>query len=804
MRERERDPERVRGGWPLVHPGQARRRYSLSPVVRFVGRGRGPSRVPPKGGDGDDWLDARPRHRKAVRQAERGQVRLRESWRHRDWNDQAYQQHRIRDSREESRKRAIRFSSPIRHSVRNRDDMAEFCFAGKARSGGGDVDRRDLVVADDWEGGSAGRSGDVGARLAHSVNGKGTVLVGGGKRIQDSGVSKQQQPVDEDVFVPSKCNANGECYGFVRFANVRNVSKLLNAVNDVYFGNYRVRAKLVRFDRADAKVLVREGEDAGMSDVMEDKKGRCAGDSTRVVEGDNYLSGRVGKGKHVEVDVGDGRNHLVEVRMGEVKVRLDRGKLANDRRSSKQSVKEDFKSQQKPSIQPSVERQPSIQKLLRMYRFIGEDLQWARSGFLASVLNGEAIPVVQTRIEDAGFKDLDVIPLGADRVFMRSASDVEVSTIIAGARDFFDHIFLNIVRWEKQSVPFQRGAWLRLYGIPLHAWNENFFKLCVFECGRFLRSDGCSMEKERFDYARILIATSSLEVVNCVEKVVVDGVVVEIRILEEYEFNIGDDVVCMIMMMVHGRLIPIMINSDGIWIGTLIFCKEVTKNTESLGKSHEVEVVGNVEHSLVNEGGDDPSVAPPLTGVNQSEVDAEVSVFKDVEEHVPSVDVLTEAKVKRRKSRASSCPPRAARSVESGPWSLEWLSEHHHGDAGVISSARKKVRKVVRPIFQSDICANKRKKVNGVLRHSVISLKKVAQLPSKDRSTVLHILKSKSRKLQGSDRLKKVVKVVSSGVSEGSSSSRSVNNDWVNWVAVHGNEKVAVDDVKSIGEAIGV
>lgn len=79
------------------------------------------------------------------------------------------------------------------------------------------------------------------------------------------------------------------------------------------------------------------------------------------------------------------------------------------------------------------------------------------------------------------------------------------------------------------------------------------------------------MEKERFDYARILIATSSLEVVNCVEKVVVDGVVVEIRILEEYEFNIGDDVVCMIMMMVHGRLIPIMMNSDGIWTGTLIF-----------------------------------------------------------------------------------------------------------------------------------------------------------------------------------------------------------------------------------------
>lgn len=44
----------------------------------------------------------------------------------------------------------------------------------------------------------------------------------------------------------------------------------------------------------------------------------------------------------------------------------------------------------------------------------------------------------------------------------------------------------------------------------------------------------------------------------------------------------------------------------------------------------------------------------------------------------------------------------------------------------------------------------------------------------------------------------------SSGASDKSSSSCSVNNDWVNFVVVHGNEKVVVDDVKGIGEAISV
>ena len=90
-------------------------------------------------------------------------------------------------------------------------------------------------------------------------------------------------------------------------------------------------------------------------------------------------------------------------------------------------------------------------------------------------------------------------------------------------------------------MPFQRGAWLRWYGIPLHAWNESFFKLCVLDCGRYLRTDICSLKKERFDYVSVLVATSSLEIVSLVNKLLIDGVFVEVKIIEEWRFNIGED-----------------------------------------------------------------------------------------------------------------------------------------------------------------------------------------------------------------------------------------------------------------------
>jgi hypothetical protein len=55
----------------------------------------------------------------------------------------------------------------------------------------------------------------------------------------------------EDVYVARKRNKLGQPYGFVRFSNVRDISKLSKALNAVCFGEFRVRASVARFDRND-------------------------------------------------------------------------------------------------------------------------------------------------------------------------------------------------------------------------------------------------------------------------------------------------------------------------------------------------------------------------------------------------------------------------------------------------------------------------------------------------------------------------------------------------------------------------
>ncbi|MCI10631.1 sulfate transporter, partial [Trifolium medium] len=165
-------------------------------------------------------------------------------------------------------------------------------------------------------------------------------------------------------------------------------------------------------------------------------------------------------------------------------------------------------------------------------------------GIKALRTKGDELPVTSVyvrKIADTGFKDLVIIPMGADKVIVRSLTATDVATVVDSAKEFFKLFLSNWVRWEKEVMPVHRGAWVRLYGIPLHAWNENFFKLCVFDCGRFLRADSCTIEKDRLDYARVLIATPALEVVNRAERLLVDGVMVEIQIMEEWGYTLGDD-----------------------------------------------------------------------------------------------------------------------------------------------------------------------------------------------------------------------------------------------------------------------
>ena len=148
--------------------------------------------------------------------------------------------------------------------------------------------------------------------------------------------------------------------------------------------------------------------------------------------------------------------------------------------------------------------------------------------------------------------------------------------------------------------------------------------------------------------------------------------------------------------------------------------------------------------------------------------------------------------------RASSCPPGKDSATPSGPWSLEWAKTHKSFSMGSASKPKLRVS-----AGTTGVKRGTKKKGGGYLRHCALNLKRIARLSDSDRREVLRALRRTSRKrkaVSGTSR----AKVTSKSGSPNCTSQTSVNNDWNNWLVLHGNDKVMSDDVCEIGRTIGL
>jgi hypothetical protein len=615
----------------------------------------------------------------------------------------------------------------------------------------------------------------------------------------------------EDVYVPRKRNKLGQPYGFVRFSNVRDITKLNKALNAVSFGDFRVRAQVARFDRnlEPLAETVRAGAGKFKGGVVPDctqlqKQRASVGNGKAPVEVQPQHD-TVAQAEGVPVPQEGVKVGSVLVRLGERRARVDGGNV----RKQGEAVQ----------VEEATDNEQDSRIFLRSYRSVSDDAAWAQRGVVATVANGDAVPVVRRRLQDAGFKELDILHLGGDRVLVRSPEGADVLKVFDQARDFFTLCFSHWVRWEKTVIPFQRGAWVRIYGIPLHAWNVNFFRLCVMDCGRFLRPDSYTVARDRLDYARVLISTSALAVVKKEEKLLVDGSLVEIQIIEEWGFDLGDDA-CLMEDDVESK---VSLDADNESRGDPEASNQVDMLVDQIAKEVEdvnciasqqqedamqpVRTSGTPQVARAgcrDQGSINTVLEPTVIGSASSGggVDCVAETMMTTQKPDKPVEVHVTS---NQRKRTVSCPP-ASRPALSGPWSLEWLRDHNLGDAGVIFSARKLLKRgdgVDKARHKREAGEPVKMKAGGFLKHSLFSLKRIARLPIDDRREVLQILRKNARKRRPRGVASRPSKTGSRESADVATSSSSVNNDWKHWVAMQGNATMVEEDVREVGKVVG-
>jgi len=105
-----------------------------------------------------------------------------------------------------------------------------------------------------------------------------------------------------------------------------------------------------------------------------------------------------------------------------------------------------------------------------------DDINWASKSILARIKNGFCLPVVQQAFVDAGFVHFKLISLGGDNVVLHPSVEGDVMVLFKEAADFISNFLDDCRPWSLDSImQYERGAWVRCYGVPLHVWNDIFF-----------------------------------------------------------------------------------------------------------------------------------------------------------------------------------------------------------------------------------------------------------------------------------------------------------------------------------------
>ncbi|GAU51009.1 hypothetical protein TSUD_377370 [Trifolium subterraneum] len=306
--------------------------------------------------------------------------------------------------------------------------------------------------------------------------------------------------------------------------------KLKKALNNVFFWDHRLFANVAKYDRFVTEEPVIAGVEGNLSQPREGEKKNEVVEVIRKAELERVkevaLCSEEERAKGLTIQFGSvilekKEETVMEVEGAEGNVRA-RGDVVVTR-EGKGCVSEE--------------------KDKWRYFPLQEDVTWASRCYIANLKQGFCLTIVRQSLLDAGFVDYKLITLEGDAVLMQPTGQGSIENRLLEMNDLLHNFLEDITPWTSDDMrSYVRGAWVRCYRIPLHAWNPIFFAEIAELQGRLLKVDECTLNKDHMDFARILIATPSLQNLNFTIPVQIEDKVACLRIVEEQSSLLEEDV----------------------------------------------------------------------------------------------------------------------------------------------------------------------------------------------------------------------------------------------------------------------
>ncbi|MCH82641.1 hypothetical protein A2U01_0003452, partial [Trifolium medium] len=296
-----------------------------------------------------------------------------------------------------------------------------------------------------------------------------------------------------EVIIPAKRDREGRRFGFARFDRITDTRHFEHELDNIIIGRDKISVNLSRYHR-------HEGARRNIGINADRREG---GEDHRRFEDSKDKENR-GRSKSRFAN----NSHPSRV---------------EDDRSYAHAVRNGSKSRQ----------EGGQQRFVLSYEAAKEDLARLKKADIGEVTHPGMSYNIQNAFHRQGYFGVKVTPLGSNLTLLEGQEDGEVQALMEEASGWLDQWFKEIRPWSPKEIDVERTIWLRIYGIPSHAWNDLFFAQVVKPWGIFINADDGTVKKNTMDVARLMIRTSCQIVVDEFIDVKVNGEIFHLRVLED-------------------------------------------------------------------------------------------------------------------------------------------------------------------------------------------------------------------------------------------------------------------------------
>ncbi|GKV09274.1 hypothetical protein SLEP1_g20799 [Rubroshorea leprosula] len=296
-----------------------------------------------------------------------------------------------------------------------------------------------------------------------------------------------------DIFIPSKRDRRGNRYGFARFLDVREEQEMKKQLESIRIGNKRVI-----FNPAVEKGEEKRRWQAKSAEEVRRKssKKRTSYEESTKDEEENRKAPKMTYAQSLLQQKEKANISDIDLK-GPTPSEARNYRRISSRAMAKATAPGEFKYKKVIEIKGTEETEENLMKCA-----VGVALSPSIISNLPEIFFNE------------GFPSIKITPMGGNLVLIQEEYPECIKELVDGNLQWVSAYFEKIKYWSPTDIAEERFVWVRIQGLPLHAWTEESISTIGNHVGKSVKVDEHTISKECLDAARVLVSTKSKTGIN--------------------------------------------------------------------------------------------------------------------------------------------------------------------------------------------------------------------------------------------------------------------------------------------------